>query len=63
MKKYKFLLAFGLCWFASTISLFCFDFIWPSGADISILEILTKTFGMSVMIVAVLFAAQNKISK
>ena len=63
MKKYRFLFAFVLCWFASSISLFCLDYIWPSGGEMSIVNILAKTFGMSIVIVIVLLAAQNKTNK
>lgn len=63
MKKYRFLLAFVLCWFASSISLYIFDLIWPTDAEISIMNILAKTFGMSIVIIIVLLSALNNKNK
>jgi len=63
MKKYKFLFAFILCWISSSISLFLLNIIWPLSAEISNISLITKTFGMSIVITIVLFAAQNKAQK
>jgi hypothetical protein len=56
MDKYKFLKAFILCWFASSISLYILDLLWPTGIEISIVNSLTKTFGLSIVITVVLYA-------
>ena len=56
MDTYKFLKAFILCWLASSISLYFFDLLWPTGTEISIVNSLTKTFGLSVVIIFVLYA-------
>ncbi len=63
MKKYRFLLAFVICWVTSSITLFCLDYIWQTGGEISIMSLLAKTFGMSIVIVIILFAAQTKTNK
>lgn len=63
MKKYRFLLAFGICWVTSSITLFSLDYIWPTEGEVSFVNLLTKTFGMSIVIVIVLFAAQNTTDK
>jgi len=63
MRKYKFLIAFILCWISSIVTLFFLNFIWPTGSDMSVKGLILKTFGMSVVIVTVLFAAQNKTNK
>jgi len=56
MDKYKFLKAFILCWSASSISLYILDLLWPTGIEISIVNSLTKTFGLSIVITVVLYA-------
>jgi hypothetical protein len=56
MDKYKFLKAFILCWSASSISLYFFDLLWPTGTEILIVNSLTKTFGLSIVITVVLYA-------
>lgn len=63
MDKYKFLKAFILCWFASSISLYLLDLVWPTVTEVSILSILIKTFGMSIVIIIVLYAALNTKNK
>lgn len=63
MDKYKFLKAFILCWFASSISLYFLNLLWPTGTEISIVNSLTKTFGLSVVIIFVLYATLNNENK
>ena len=63
MKKYGFLIALILCWFASSISLYLLDLLWPTVTEVSILSILIKTFGMSIVIIIVLYAALNTKNK
>tara|TARA_B110000908_G_C10086721_1_gene372092 strand:+ start:549 stop:749 length:201 start_codon:yes stop_codon:yes gene_type:complete len=63
MDKYKFLKAFILCWFASSISLYILDLLWPTGTEISIVNSLTKTFGLSIVITVVLYATLNNENK
>jgi hypothetical protein len=63
MDKYKFLKAFILCWFASSISLYFFDLLWPTGTEISIVNTLTKTFGLSIVITVVLYATLKNENK
>ncbi|MAC86322.1 MAG: hypothetical protein CMC94_05185 [Flavobacteriales bacterium] len=63
MKKYRFLIALILCWFASSISLYLLDLLWPTVTEVSILSILIKTFGMSIVIIIVLYAALNTKNK
>lgn len=63
MDKYKFLKAFILCWSASSISLYFFDLLWPTGTEISIVNNLTKTFGLSIVITVVLYATLNNENK
>ena len=63
MDKYKFLKAFILCWFESSISLYFFDLLWPTGTEISIVNSLTKTFGLSIVITVVLYATLNNENK
>ena len=63
MDKYKFLKGFILCWLASSISLYFFDLLWPTGTEISIVNSLTKTFGLSIVITVVLYATLNNENK
>ena len=63
MDKYKFLKAFILCWSASSISLYFFDLLWPTGTEISIVNSLTKPFGLSIVITVVLYATLNNENK
>lgn len=63
MDKYKFLKAFILCWSASSISLYFFDLLWPTGTEILIVNSLTKTFGLSIVITVVLYATLNNEQK
>jgi hypothetical protein len=63
MDKYKFLKGFILCWLASSISLYILDLLWPTGTEISIVNNLTKTFGLSIVITVVLYATLNNENK
>jgi len=63
MDKYKFLKAFILCWFASSISLYFLDLLWPTSTEMSMLNSLTKTFGLSIVITVVLYATLNNKNK
>ena len=56
MDTYKFLKGFILCWLASSISLYILNLLWPTGTEILIVNSLTKTFGLSIVITVVLYA-------
>jgi len=63
MDTYKFLKGFILCWLASSISLYILNLLWPTGTEILIVNSLTKTFGLSIVITVVLYATLNNEQK
>ena len=63
MKKYRFIIAFILCWLSSAITLFILNSIWPADAEMSVKSLILKTFVMSVVIISILFTIQKKIDK
>lgn len=60
MKKYRFLIGFFVCLLASSGTLLGLDYIWPPSTDVSILNILIKSFVISVIVAIVLYATFNK---
>jgi len=61
MKKYRFLIAFILCWLSSAVTLYFLNIIWPSNTEMSLKSLILKTFGMSIVIIVVLFSARKKV--
>lgn len=60
MGRYKYIIAFVLCWFTSTGTLYSLNIIWPTDGDTSIRGLITRTFGISIAITIVLVVALNK---
>jgi hypothetical protein len=44
-------------------AIFFFDLLWPTGTEISIVNSLTKTFGLSIVITVVLYATLKNENK
>lgn len=44
-------------------AIFLFDLLWPTGTEISIVNSLTKTFGLSIVITVVLYATLKNENK
>lgn len=58
--KKVYLIAFLACWMVSTVVLYLLDNIWLASEPESIFVLITKTFGMSILITVILLAAIGK---
>ncbi|RLD79687.1 MAG: hypothetical protein DRJ10_08480 [Bacteroidetes bacterium] len=60
MKKNKFIIAFFICWLVSSITLFFLNIFWPSLENNDFINIVAKSFGMSILIIVILYLSLFK---
>ncbi len=58
--KKVYLIAFFVCWIVSIVILYLLDNLWLPSEQGSILILITKTFGMSVLITVILLVSIEK---
>jgi len=59
MKIVKYIIAFIACWIISSLTLYLLDNLLPINYN-EFIKILIKSFGISVMIIIILYLAINK---
>jgi len=54
------MIAFFACWLVSSLILFLFDKWWPTLETNQLLNVISKSFSVSIIIIVVLFIALKK---